>query len=273
MAAIQIVTRERHLGKKWLTRRNNSFAATITTTPFAGAELAECVRRFPLAFMEQDGRHSVVALLGLLRGQNLFVAPDGRWLGPYMPAVLSGYPFRIARIKGGTLALCVDEDSGLVKELGMGEEGFPFFDEEGQPHPETQKMAETLTATHRGILQMEKAAALLAELDLLAPWQLKVKVQEGEVERTIEGISRVNEAKLNALGGDELVKLRDGGALAVAYGQLLSMGNISILGTLGQVHQQIAGARAAQLAIPEGSFIAEQDDSLKIDWSKFLKDE
>lgn len=266
---LHIVSKDRHLSKKWLKWTGHGFAASIPTAQIAGEELAECSRSFPLCFFEQQGTQTLVALLGLLAGQNLFVAPDGRWLGRYVPAVLRAYPFRLAETDNDALALCVDEQSGLVQDLTVGAEGIPFFDEDGKPHPETQKMADFLTLTHRGIHMVQKGAALLAELDLLEPWPLKV--MENEVEKTVTGISRINEKKLSTISGEDLVKLRDGNALAIAYGQLLSMGNISILGTLAQHHNQNANAKAAKMTIPEGSF-ATDDGNLKIDWNTFLKD-
>ena len=275
MPSIKAVNKKHHAAKKWLRQRDNQFAADIQTAPIAGAELPECVRSFPLGLVEQNGTYSLVALFGVMPGQNLFVAPAGKWAGQYVPAVLRAYPFRLAETGEGSLALCVDDDSGLVKDLTAPEEGIPFFDGEGKPHPQTQKMADFLTLTHRGIQQMQKAAAVLAELNLLEPWPLKVK--DGEVEKTLTGISRVNEQTLNALEGHELVKLRDGGALAVAYGQLLSMGNIALLGQLGHLHRQHqiqkqdADAKAAQMAVP--SPLSDDSGELNIDWSQFDRNE
>lgn len=268
---MKVVSREDFAASKWLRRPGHHFAAASPTAPVAAAEFAECVRAFPLGFMAQEGGTALVALFGLLPGQNLFVAPDGRWLGRYVPAVLRGYPFRLARTDAGTLALCIDEDSGLVRDLAVGEEGVPFFGDDGKPHPETQKMADFLTLTHRGIEHTGRAASLLAEMELLEPWPLKAS--DGEVEKTVTGVSRVDEKKLNALSGDDLARLRDGGALALAYGQLLSMGNLSTLSTLAQLRDHYAKAQASRMAIPEGSFLAEEDDSLKIDWNAFLKDD
>jgi hypothetical protein len=57
-----------------------------------------------------------VAVQGLAPGQNLFVAPDGRWLAAYTPAAYRGYPFQLAHAENGQQVLCFDEESGLITD-------------------------------------------------------------------------------------------------------------------------------------------------------------
>ena len=67
---------------------------------------------------------------------NLFVGPDGHWLGGYVPASLRSYPFRVLGSEGsGQLALCVDEDSGLVVEDSMEREKSFSPSMESRPNP------------------------------------------------------------------------------------------------------------------------------------------
>jgi hypothetical protein len=77
-------------------------------------------------------------------------------------------------------------------------------------------------------------AALQAE-DLFQPWPLKVQGPEGE--RNIEGLFRIDEARLNSLEPDALARVQKAGGLPVAYCQLLSMSNIQ---TLGLIQRKLA---------------------------------
>ncbi|GHA32661.1 SapC [Devosia pacifica] len=268
---LQLVTRERHANKKWNRSRGYSFAAKTNVVPIAAAELSQAVRSLPLAFLESEGRQTLVALLGLLPGQNLFVAPDGRWLGLYVPASLRAYPFRLGRTdKQDNYAMVVDESSGLVTDLGVGEDGVSFFNEEGKPAEETQKVLDFLIKTKRSGDACARAVDALQRHELIETWPLKVK--DGEAEKSIAGVGRISESKLNALEPEAMVELRDAGGLALAFGQLFSMSNISVLTTLAQAHAKASAAQAKRMEIPENSFVGEEDDNLKIDWNQFLKD-
>jgi hypothetical protein len=47
-----------------------------------------------MAFVKQQDSFFLIALLSLTPKTNLFVAPDGRWLGGYVPSYFRGYPFQ-----------------------------------------------------------------------------------------------------------------------------------------------------------------------------------
>ncbi len=226
------------------------------------------------SLISEGGKTVPVVILGLQPGQNYFVAPDGRWVGLYTPAALRGYPFRLGRTNAAgenNFALLVDEASGLVIDLAVGDDGIPFFDAEGKPHAETQRVLEFLAKTRQSMEASERAAALLAEKGVLEPWPLKLK--DGETEKRVDGVLRVSEAALAKLSGDDLAALRDGGGLPLAYAQLISMGNIALLSTLAQAHAKARAQQASRMTVPEGSFLPEDDGELKIDWNALFKDD
>ena len=117
------ITGESHAGKNWRRPPNFAFAAGEAVVPLVGAELAHAVVTMPIAFTAEADRYRLVALLSLVPGKNLFVAPDGKWLGGYIPAFFRGYPFRLWRQEGSeTAVLCIDQDSKLLIEAdGTGE--------------------------------------------------------------------------------------------------------------------------------------------------------
>ncbi|MDQ6436151.1 SapC family protein [Mesorhizobium sp. LHD-90] len=265
---LHMVTRERHTYKKWFRSRDFSFASVFNMTPVSAAEMIHMARAFPLAFVEIDGVQTLVALFSLRLGHNLFVAPDGRWLGGYVPAAVQHHPFSLGVKGDGNVALCVNESSGLVRDAAVGEEGFPFFGHDGKPTRETQDVADTLSKVRAGLQTARQAGAMLVEKKLLEPWPITAQEEAGN--RKIDGVFRISEPALNAIGAEDLFALRNAGGLAVAYSQLFSMGNLAMLATLSNVRERAAKQR---MAIPANSFISEDDGNLKIDWATFLKDD
>lgn len=262
------ITRERHATKKWLPFPDLGFAAHVAVTPLVIAEVLAAARAFPLGFLDLNGRPCLEAILGLKPDRNLFVGPDGRWLGQHLPASFRSYPFSLGRA-GQTVALCVDEASGLVRDLAVGEDGAPFFDPDGQASAPTRAMLDQLAEARKGFEVTERATAAIVECGLLEPWPINYK--DDGVDRRIDGISRISETALNALPADDLTALRDSGGLAVAYCQLFSMGNLATLGQLRAAHAQAAAMPPAP-APARPFFVPKEDDSLKIDWAAFLKE-
>lgn len=265
--SIHVVSRERHADKRWHRRSGYGFAAQTTLVPVAAAELSHLVRSLPLAFVMSEGKQTLVALFGLVPGRNLFVAPDGRWFGSYVPAALRGYPFRLGRTGEDTFALCVDEGSGLVVDAEETSEGIAFFDDEGKPSTDCQQVVEFLSKSKQSADAAARAVAALDAHGLIEPWPLKIK--DGEAERAVNGVGRIAEAKLNGLDDQTFLELRKSGALPVAYAQMLSMGNISLFSTLEQAHA--AAAKRAE-AEDHTRFLKDEEPDIEIDWDAILKD-
>jgi hypothetical protein len=87
---------------------------------------------------------------------------------------------------------------------------------------------------------------VLAENDLIQPWPLTVKTDEGE--QQVEGIYRIDEAALNTLTAESLAEVRDAGGLTIAFCQLLSMQNLGAMQAFAKLHSD---AQAQMSAIPQ----------------------
>lgn len=224
------VTKERHGGVRF--RRSESYAHAMKSNlaPVVFAELAPLVAHYPLVFVRRDDQSfGLFALLGLEPQRNLFVdAGTGRWRAGYIPAVLRAYPFRLLPgSQGDQWVLCVDEDSGTLHD---GLEGLPLFTETGDPAP---WVGETMNFLRQLLAQEQRTLAACAVLDtngLMTPWDLTLRIPQGD--RKVEGLYRVNESALHELDGEALRRLRDAGALALAYAQLFSAWHIHTLGRL-----------------------------------------
>lgn len=240
------VSRERHAGKKWRRAKGYAFASTQTLAPIVGLELASAPLTMPLAFFQEAGSFVLVAVLSATPGRNMLVAPDGRWLGGYIPAAFRGYPFALLPTQEtDKVVLGIDADNGLAVEGdSAGEE---FFDRDGNLSPALQKLSDFLMTLERSRKATNAAVASLAEAGVIRPWPVKIKTEPAG--RVIGGLHRVDQAVLNALADDAFLKVRKAGALPIAYMQMLSMGLIGMFEWLAQRQAKVTPPPAA--ALPE----------------------
>ena len=107
MPRYEPVAASTHATQRWQRYSNYAFAATDAVAPLVVQELPKACMTLPIAFIQQGEAFVPAAVQGLQPGQNLFVLPDGRWIGPYTPATYSGYctsakiqnpPFRATKL-------------------------------------------------------------------------------------------------------------------------------------------------------------------------------
>ena len=241
MPNFQAISIKRHGNLRWKRYANYTFAAADSIVPLVAAELPKAVTALPIAFVEQGEGYFPAAVLGLRPGNNVFVSPDWRWIGQYIPAAFRSYPFRLVSTQDGQQMLCINEDSGLVTEAPSGE---PFFTADGQPTQATLDILNFLTYIEQNRAITEKACAVLQKHKLIRPWLITVKNDVGE--NQIAGLFQIDEAALNNLSAEAFLELRQSGALPIAYCQLLSMQHLPLLGQLTDA-QSKASAQALSL--------------------------
>lgn len=248
MPAYALVTRGRHSEKAWVRFTDYAFAAEEALAPLVGAEAAHAALAFPMAFLEKDSQYALVAMLSPLPGRNLFVGPDGRWLGTYVPAAFRARPFALARPEGSTEAmLCVDEEGGLVVDRGT-PNSIPFFDADGKPSTTLKPVIDFLAQRDANHAATLRATEALTRAGLLVPWPIRIQTEEDV--KTLDSLYRLDETRLNGLDGAALATLRDAGALALAYAQLLSMGQIAVFSRLPRSQPVEAAAPPALKPAP-----------------------
>jgi len=240
------VSKERHAGKVWRRVTTYHFAAKEAVTPIVLAEAFYVAAWMPIAFMEQSGRYVPMAMMSPVPGHNLFVGPDGQWLGGYMPSGLRSYPFRLVQPEGSQqMALCIDEDSGLIADTA--EKGEAFFTTDGKPSQSIASLLEFLRQIEGNRMATNAAMASLAEAGVFEPWPLQVEA-EGK-KAAIKGIHRINEKALDKLDEAAFMTLRKTAGLRLAYAQLMSMQQIARFDQLMRLRQQLA--QAPKMMMPE----------------------
>ena len=257
---IQVVTRERHGTLRWRKAAGFDFARQDAVVPLIARELPRAVPAMPIGFMPEGDGFVPVALLGLRNGESLYVGPDGRWLGAWIPATYSLHPFRLGQDPTGEKILCIDEDSGLVDDT----DGEPFFTPAGEPAETLKNVLQTLLKFDNERQSTRRICARLQQHGLIQPWPIEIQIsQQSQVQR-LEGIYRIDEAALNALGGDALVELRNGGALALAYCQMLSMHQLPQLSRLSEAHR-LAKEKSATLSTVVGEGVLADSGTISFD--------
>ncbi len=230
MSQLTVISRELHADKRWKRYSSYDFAAKETVAPLVVQELPRACLSLPTGFVQTEKGYQLVAVQGLQAGRNLWVGPDGRWLGAYVPAAYRSYPFVLANADDGRRVLCIREDSGLVNDA----EGERFFNEEGEASKAVQDVLGFLQQVSDNAQLTARLCKLLEEQGLIQPWALTLRA--GDNEKKVEGLFRIDEAALNALPVEGLDALRKAGALPMVYCQLLSMQHVQRLGQLAQQH-------------------------------------
>jgi hypothetical protein len=231
------VTRDRHGGLRWRRPGNYAFAARRTLVPLVASELGSAAASFPIAFAQQGSMLLPVAVIGVEADVNLFIGPDGRWRGRYLPADLRGYPFRLLQAEDGRQVLCIEEDPACLSEAS---ESQPFFTEEGKPCDALVEVLDFLGKLERSRRATAEGCKALHDSGCIQPWP--ITVHSGTGEQTLQGLFRVNERALNALSDEAFLAVRRTGGLAIAYAQLFSMQQLALLGEMAAARAQHAHA-------------------------------
>jgi SapC len=256
------VSQTAHAHKVWRRPPDFRFAAKEAVVAIVAWEFGHVAPWMPIVFIEQGGALVPMAMMSPIPGRNLFVGPQGQWLGGYVPAVLRTHPFRRARVQGREEAIvCFDQDSGLLAEEG----GEDFFAANGEPSAALRPIVELLQAMSAAQNQAELAMASLAEAGVIEPWPLQVQIRNS-TGSAVAGLHRINEAALNALDDAGFLKLRKTGALVLAYMQLVSMRQTARFDTLFRLYQEPALSVATALKSRETLdelFSLSSDDTIR----------
>tara|TARA_R100001039_G_scaffold15949_1_gene9111 strand:- start:2292 stop:3077 length:786 start_codon:yes stop_codon:yes gene_type:complete len=249
----------RHSDQRYLPREGYHFAAEQPMADIVLAELGKLLPHYVLAFLQQDEHFQPVALLSLDGQTNLYVAPNGQWLGSYVPASLRGYPFTLANTDDGQKILCIEQ-----RHLAN-DQGEPLFDDDGNPG---QKVAQTLSFLQQCDRNRQVTLAAtqsLSKAGVIEPWSLQLKQGEGRTPLTLNGLYRVSEKALNSLDGETYAQLI-GTPMALAHAQLFSTHNLHQLTQRGELLAKLN----AQDTVPENLDSVldgmEDDDDLTFDF-------
>ena len=229
-----------------------AFARQTALAPLVAAEVAVALRSMPVAFGLNEGRASLMGLMGLSSDENLFVDQQGQWRGNYIPAAFRAVPFGVVpRADGGERTVVIDPEGGYFSRTS----GTPLFDEAGGPTEFLQKMLGFLKSLHDNQAATDHALQAILAADLLAPWTVALTMPDGQP-RTLTGLYRIDPARFDALDAAAVAALHPSGALALVYGHLFSLSNVAALEKLAREREPVA-------VVSDIKFGILQDDYLK----------
>jgi len=228
--SLNALDRRLHAGLSILPDRNHAWCGKLNSVFLNAVELAKACADYPIAFVREtnSGEYLPVALLGLRTGENLFVDSRGQWkTRSYVPAYVRRYPFCIAELPqdgGGEpqRLICVQQDQ-------LAPSAAPYFDANGEATAEWKPVQDLIEAMESARQQTRAFARRLEAFGLLAPFDALALPRGGGQQMRLQGLHRVDEEKLNALGAREQKLLMRKGELRAVYAQLLSLENFARL--------------------------------------------
>lgn len=216
---------DRHHGLCFNSKVTFAFASHLTASPVVSSEAGLIAREYVLVFA-QGAQSLPLAILGVQRDTNVYVASNGQWLARYIPAHVRRYPFALGQgaaqkqEKEQSFTLMFDEDA---PHFSGGNEA--LLDDQGRPTPFLEKIQSVLLSlehdqrhTVQLVAQLE-AAGLLITRTLAA--QRKDNTRVG-----IDGVRVVDTDRLAKLTAGQLHTLHESGALALVHAHLISLSNL-----------------------------------------------
>ena len=253
MAAFEVITHEKFSSFRFRKSKHFFFASTDALCPISAAEIIPAALHTPIAFTETESGFDLVTVQGIEPMQNLFVGVNGEWLGDFLPSLYRAYPFLLAALENKQEVLCFDVESGLLSE---NEDDQAFFMDDGLPATPINEALNFLAQVSASRKATQAMCLMLSNLNLIQDWPISINF-DGNIKRNVEGLFRIDEARLNDLADDAFLQLRRSGALPLVYCQLLSMRNFENLLKLSiakssQPKSDIAGL-GFELDSPSGS--------------------
>jgi len=217
-----------HSGLRLKCRHSAELGHSVNQLLLVPSEFEQAQREYPILFRrDADGEFQAVALLGLDRGENLFLSNE-RWNARYIPAIVRREPFFLAETEGdygdSTLATFVDLDDPRLGD----DDGEPLFLPLGGNSPSLDGALSALRAVQEGLLEAQAMFALFAELGLLQPVNLQMQLGDG-LEYRIPDVFSIDAALLSSLSSEKLERLHRSGFLPHAIFARSSLANINRL--------------------------------------------
>lgn len=212
-----------------------AFAKGLAMVRILAGEAAQVALDCPIVFLEENGVLAPFVMLGLKKGENLFVNEQGQWIASYVPALLRRYPFFMGKASGSdgeALSLLVEE------ECLSREDGEPLFGPKDEEP--TGPAARAIRFLSEVAIEDARTVALTKALGAQGLFEpLALQVTRGTEEPVkLSGVRKISEGKLNALSDDVFLEFRRSGALAFAFAHLVSLGQFARLQALASTRSR-----------------------------------
>jgi len=245
-----------HAGQGYLPRDGYHFADQLNVAGILLAEMNKLLPHYVVVLIKEGGHFQPMVLLGVGE-RNLYVAPNGKWLGTYVPASLRGYPFTLANSEQlGEKVFAIDENHLSSNQ------GEALFDEEGKLAGTAAQTLDFLTQCDQNRAATQQACDALQRAGVIEQWPLTIERGEGQEPLTVNGLHRINEQALNSLENDVYATLK-GAPMALAHAQMFSTSQLNQLAERAKFHAE----HGATQEVPEDlDSVFDSDDDLTFDF-------
>ena len=219
-----------HHDLRVITRHGPELGDAVNQVMVFPTEFEWLQREYPIVLRKSsEGPLRPVALLGLARGENLFLDGEGGWRASSIPALVQRGPFSIAAPPDaqGEPMIRIDLDHPRVSRDG----GEPVFLPHGGNSPYLERVSAVLQTIYAGHRLFDPMVAAFESAGLLRQVNLEVRVSGTDV-YAVPDVLTIDRERLAALGGGELAELHGKGFLQAAFLLSASLGNIQRLADL-----------------------------------------
>jgi hypothetical protein len=188
-------------------------------------EFADVCREYPIVYVragkDEQGLDLIapMAVLGLVPNENLYLEAGGSWKAAYQPAYFRRYPFGMANIGPGQMAICFDQAFGGFSQS----EGEPLFNDKGEP-TEFMQGVQRFVEDYEGEVQRTRAfCGDLQKAGLLQDMRFDATLPDGQT-LGVDGFLAIDEKKLSELPDATVIEWHRNGYLGLIHAQQISLG-------------------------------------------------
>ena len=229
--AISILTSDQHRSVAVDTRARPEYGDMVNRAVALSAEFNDLHREYPLLLRKTNEAPGFVAhaILGFEKDENLFVERE-RWTSTFIPATLARGPFSLGYIRaedGGDapagIKVMIDEQHPRLRADGQ-----PVFLPLGGETPYLEGIKRVLQTVDAGLRADRLLYRELVAMELLEEVKFEITVFP-ELRYDFRGYHSINQEKLAALNGEQLLRLHRLGLLGLVYFLISSLGNFQRL--------------------------------------------
>ncbi|MCP8895387.1 SapC family protein [Shinella daejeonensis] len=202
---------------------NFGFAREAVAIPLCVSEFAIAMRHYPIVFAMEESAPPI-ALVGVRRDDNLFVAHDGNWHpGAYVPAYVRRYPFIATESQDRTRQfLGIDRGSDrFVAHAATHHDAERLFHVDGEASTTAQSAMAFCNAYHADHAATIAFGRALIEAKLLSPYHARFQLPDGP-QHQINGFQSIDEQAFRALPANAVADWHAKGWLDLVTLQLAS---------------------------------------------------
>lgn len=228
MANISPLNSTKHLNTAIKESSDYSRFAEQSLIPVVVQEFSVLATEFPIVFVKnaETGQFTPIAMMGIKNNVNLYCQTKN-WQSSVTPLGFSKAPLSLMKTSENSdeVMVFIDEDSDLVSSA----EGEKLFDKSGEQTEYLKKRSNALLDLASFTQQTAGITQYFADLNLLTPKQLTVKLSSDSPQVNIDGVYIIDEKALKELKDEEFLSLKSKGLLPLIYAHLTSLHQIARL--------------------------------------------